>query len=122
MSEPSTPGRFATLEKSMKDRFADLPYGWEVDFEEEGGQPNGAGTIEPSDYREWFTDDRESHHRQHIVLTGPWEEGPREYVRERQESNSRSRKREIQEHEDRIINEAQAIRARRATTLGEHCE
>lgn len=39
----------------------------------EGGQPNGRGEIEPSDYREWYTPERESHRRKVITFTGPWE-------------------------------------------------
>lgn len=42
----------------------------------EGGQPNGLGIIEPSDYREWFHEARESHHRLVVTLYGPWVEGP----------------------------------------------
>ena len=39
----------------------------------EGGQPNGIGTIEPSDYREWYTPERESHRRRVVTFIGPWE-------------------------------------------------
>lgn len=39
----------------------------------EGGQPNGRGEIEPSDYREWYTPERESHRRKVITFTGEWE-------------------------------------------------
>lgn len=50
--------------------------GWTIDEDQEGGQPNGSGEIEPSDYREWFSPERETHHRQVITLLGPWEIGP----------------------------------------------
>lgn len=91
-----------------------LPEGWEVDSDEEGGQPNGNGTIEPSDYREWFSDMRESHHRQRITLYGSWEEGPRDYILKRQEARRWDLRREAQEREERTLHEAKEILARRA--------
>lgn len=93
---------------------ASLPEGWEVDFGEEGGQPNGLNKIEPSDWREWFSDERESHHRQRIVLIGPWEEGPREHIRVQVEAERRSQVRAAQAHEEHVLREADAIRASRA--------
>lgn len=54
----------------------DVPAGWEVDVYEklQGGQPNGIGEIEPSWYREWFRDGRESHDRREteVTIIGPW--------------------------------------------------
>lgn len=66
----------------------------EVEDEEEGGQPNGAGEIEPSDFREWFTDERESHHRRKVTLYGPWEEGPTQWAKTVQESRRLARERQ----------------------------
>lgn len=47
----------------------------DVDAEIEGGQPNGVGEIEPSDYREWYTEARETHHRKKVTLYGEWQPG-----------------------------------------------
>jgi hypothetical protein len=56
-------------------KFEESPTWPEIEDDFEGGQPNGTGTIEPSWYREWFTDARESHHRRRVILYGPWQEG-----------------------------------------------
>jgi hypothetical protein len=53
-----------------------LRQGAEVEKDTEGGQPNGSGELEPSNDREWFTKDRETHHREVITIYGPWIEGP----------------------------------------------
>jgi hypothetical protein len=68
-----------------------LPDGWELEANTEGGQPNGSGETEPSDYREWFTEERETHHRNVITLYGPWVKGPTEAGRRAQESAARRR-------------------------------
>lgn len=44
--------------------------GWE---DWETGQPNGVGTIESSDSREWFSDARVTHRRRVQTFIGPWE-------------------------------------------------
>lgn len=43
------------------------------DTHTEGGQPNGIGVIEESSYREWYTDERESHQRTVYTFEEPWE-------------------------------------------------
>lgn len=71
-------------------RLTSLPDGWDVDVDtdEQGGQPNGCGEVEPSDYRDWYTVERESHHRERIVIEayGPWQEGPTESARKHQQA------------------------------------
>ena len=52
------------------------PETWEIYHGEEGGQANGSGVLERSDYREWFTEESETHHRGSIELVGPWVIGP----------------------------------------------
>ena len=47
--------------------------GFQHEEDWETGQPNGAGTIEPSDEREWFTAARVTHRRKVHTYTGPWE-------------------------------------------------
>ncbi|GAW50591.1 MULTISPECIES: hypothetical protein [unclassified Nocardioides] len=70
-----------------------LPDGWQIEAEDEGGQPNGSGEIEESNYREWFSPERETHHRTVITLTGPWLDGPTEHAMRAQESADRERAR-----------------------------
>lgn len=77
-----------------------LPEGWELEASTEGGQPNGMGVIEPSDYREWFHDERESHHRTVITIIGPWLDGPTEDARRVQESRARERARAAEAERD----------------------
>lgn len=93
-----------------------VPDRWEIDVDEtvQGGQPNGIGEIETSDSREWFSEERETHHRARIVveIVGPWDEGPTEWAGQIQESRAHERDRE----EGRILRAAEAIRARRNAT------
>ncbi len=49
---------------------------WEVEEEIEGGQPNGIGEIEENYAREWFSQERETHHRLHYHVIGKWIDGP----------------------------------------------
>ena len=91
----------------------DLPDGWEIEDEQQGGQPNGSGVIEHSDAREWFTVQRETHHRRVITLWGPWEEGATEGALIEQEINRRNRDRDLLRHEAQILRDAQKIIERR---------
>lgn len=94
-----------------------LPDDFEIDFddEDEGGQPNGIGEIEPSDYREWYSDARESHHRTRVIVTiyGPWEEGPTEGARRAQEREAAYAEKRRQAEEERILAKAAEILAAR---------
>lgn len=109
-----------TNEKRVRDLFGfsngriTLPDGWEIDDEQCGGQPNGSNDIEPSDFREWFTAERETHHRRIITLTGPWEKGATEAALIEQRAIQRTWEREIAHHEDQVLKAAQKIIARRA--------
>ena len=112
---PNSPARreaFLVLLTDLADK------GWDVDVEDEpeGGQPNGANQIEPSNAREWFTPERETHHRSRIVLTvvGPWEEGLTEYARQRQEYEREWQEKNRIAEEQAILRRADEIRARRA--------
>ncbi|URP22328.1 hypothetical protein SEA_BIG4_295 [Microbacterium phage Big4] len=97
---------------------------WEFDEYIEGGQPNGRGDIESNDTREWFSESRESHHRQVYTIYGPWEIGPTPEVQERRDRQAAHMKRIADEaraavernrvrEEDRILAQAEEIRARR---------
>jgi len=94
---------------------------WECDIETEGGQPNGLGVTEPSDYRPWFTECREDHHRLVITITGPWMPGPRPHVLEKRRLEALAKERRRIEaaesrlkREDSILQQAAEIQARRA--------
>lgn len=89
--------------------------GWEIDDEQEGGQPNGSGEIESSNSREWFSPERETHHRRVITLTGPWEDGPTDGALVQQKTAEKNREAEKARREEHVLLEAQAILARRAT-------
>jgi hypothetical protein len=93
----------------------DLPDGWEVDNEQEGGQPNGGGEIEPSDSREWYTAERETHHRRVITLIGPWEKGPTQGALIEVRTNQRNREAERVRSEDLTLMKAREIIARRTS-------
>lgn len=70
--------RFAEREQDRAELVASLgAEQWvEVDDDLEGGQVNGGGVeIEPTSYREWFTEERETHHRRVVTLCGPWLDG-----------------------------------------------
>lgn len=94
------------------------PEGWEVDLDDdpEGGQPNGVGTIESSSEREWFTKERETHHRERLVITitGPWVPGPTETAKIYQEVQARNVQNALARREAQILAEAAEIQARRA--------
>lgn len=74
---------------------------FEIEEEAEGGQPNGIGTIEPNGYREWFTEERETHHRQTFTIIGPWIEGPTEIGLRAQRREAERRERLLAEGEER---------------------
>ena len=90
-----------------------IDIGWEVDVSEEGGQPNGGGEVEPSGAREWFSPERETHHRQVITYIGPWEDGASEEGARAKESGERSRAAEKARHEERVLREAREILGRK---------
>jgi hypothetical protein len=96
-----------------------LPEGWEVDVDDgpEGGQPNGVGTIESSDAREWFSPDRESHHRERLVITviGPWTPGARVWVESLRDREAAARALDELRHEDAVLRHAERIKAKRAS-------
>ena len=101
-----------------KDLDLTVPAGWEKDDEQEGGQPNGGGEIETSDSREWFSPERETHHRRVITLTGPWEDGPTASALMQRKTAERNREAEKTQREERTLREAQEILARRAAPTG----
>lgn len=94
-----------------------IPEGWDIDVEEfwEGGQPNGVGEIESSDSREWFSDERETHHRTRLEVTaiGPWESGARGWIVDKQRADAIRMATAVQHEEDLILAKAEAIRAAR---------
>lgn len=94
---------------------------WYISNDIEGGQPNGAGEIEESGARDWYTDDRETHHRLVVTLYGPWRPGAREHIlRKRREADARAAAAEaarqilLAREEDDILARAEEIKARRA--------
>jgi len=88
--------------------------GWRIECDREGGQPNGAGETEPSDYREWFTEEREDHHRYSFTFTGPWLPGARQEILDRTRIRRAATARTKQRNEETILQKADEIRARRA--------
>ena len=91
-----------------------VPDGWALEHGTEGGQPNGAGDLEPSDAREWFKPERETHHRHVITLYGPWEPGPTPWALKLQESARRAREVALRNQEERTLRDAAEILQRRA--------
>ena len=103
--------------------------GWELEQDVEGGQPNGVGTIEPNDAREWFYTENETHHRTRIVLYGPWQAGPTPDEAERRkkvaqhkarlaEEKAREQEKNRPSEEEKILKQAEEILARRAAEHG----
>ena len=93
------------------------PEGWavEIDDSEQGGQPNAIWEVEENSEREWYSLERETHRRAHleVIVTGPWMEGPREWVAEQQEAQRAHAERERRDAEDQILVQAGLIRERR---------
>lgn len=97
-----------------------LPEGWQVWEDIEGGQPNGAGTIEESHYREWFEDDRESHHRITFTVEGPWLDGPRPHIAAQRERDAIRKAEQAEESKRKALElqEAEEYQALTAVAMG----
>lgn len=87
--------------------------GWHIEADREGGQPNGAGETEPNDYREWFTEEREDHHRYIFTFTGPWLPGARQEILDRTRIRREADAQVAARREETILQQAEEIRARR---------
>lgn len=101
------------LAVTMNDLFSSTSTGWHIEADREGGQPNGAGEIEDSDYREWYSEEREDHHRYVFTFTGPWLAGARPEIVERTRIQREATAKAEAYQEERILRLAEEIRARR---------
>lgn len=91
---------------------------WTIETELEGGQPNGGGEIEDRYSREWFTDEREDHHRTVVTITGPWLPGARPEIQQRVHVRQESDARHAVAKEEQTLRDAEAIMARRTAARG----
>lgn len=92
------------------------PESMDIDVGVDGGQPNGVGVLESSDNRDWFSLERESHHRLTVDIEwrGAWEEGARDWVTERVERVKAQRGLNEEIRQQAVLDEAARILARRA--------